>query len=497
VTSTDDTNKQGRTFDAVVDTEGVARASRHTVLAQLTTQVSRLIVNVILARLLTPSDFGVVAAGVVVMVIAWQITDLGTSAVIIQREAVDDALVCSLFYVNLLIGLVLSASTFLFAHPLAVLLGQPHAAPAIAVLSSICLLGAAGNMHQALLRRTLRFTRLAQINIAAAIISGAVGIAFALAGGGLWALVAAMIVQTGVTTVGSWIYEDWRPSATFDLLRLRTVARPSGHYFWTSALAIGFNQLDKVIVSRLLGGSALGVYSLAQRTVTSPINTVSEAVSTVSFSVFARAQNDHAALRESATRAAGVVALVVLPSMFGLAALAHVAVEVVYGPRWDAAIPIIQVLGPVAAVQAISNVPRSVMYAVGRSDWLYRWGLAYCLVGGVFMAVGSQWGLLGVSVGLALVVAVLAPVEMKMALGLIDLPLRTFARSLLPLVVVSGATALVSGAAAVAVDRVGLGQGVQLVTGTLVGVVTYGGLLWLTQPPAMHDARRVAGRWAS
>ncbi len=77
----------GGTFDAVVDTEGVARGSRHTLLAQITTQVSRLAVSVILARLLTPSDFGVVAAAMVILVVAWQLTDLGTATVVIQRTA--------------------------------------------------------------------------------------------------------------------------------------------------------------------------------------------------------------------------------------------------------------------------------------------------------------------------------------------------------------------------------------------------------------------------
>ena len=122
-------------------------------------------------------------------------------------------------------------------------------------------------------------------------------------------------------------------------------------------------------------------------------------------------------------RAAGVVALVVLPSMVGLAVLAEDAVLVVYGPRWEAAIPVIQVLAPVAAVQAISSVTASVMLAKGRSDWLYRWALAYCVAGGAAMLVSAQWGLVGVSLGLAAAVAVLTPFEMKMALGLIEMRL--------------------------------------------------------------------------
>ena len=160
-------------------------------------------------------------------------------------------------------------------------------------------------------------------------------------------------------------------------------------------------------------------------------------------------------LRSGATRAAGVVALVVLPTMVGLAVLAEDAVAVVYGSQWEAAIPVIQVLAPVAAVQALSCVTASVMLAVGRSDWLYRWALAYCLVGAAVMVVAAQWGLVGVSLGLAAVVAVLTPFEMRMALGLIDMRLTTYLRSLLPHVVI---TAVMAGAAwlgATGTDRLG------------------------------------------
>jgi O-antigen/teichoic acid export membrane protein len=483
-------------FDAVVDTDSVARGSRHTLLAQLATQVSRLAVSVILARLLTPSDFGVVAVATVIMVVVWQLTDLGTAAVIIQRDVVDDALVSSLFYFNLLLGAVLSVAMFAVAGPLAALMREPSAAPAIQVLAAVGFLGSVGNMHYALLRRTMQFGRLATISIANAVVTGAVGISLAVAGAGLWALVAGTVAGTAVSTVASWWYEAWRPSATFSLQQLRSVARFSIHFFYSSAFAVAFAQLDKVIISRVLGSAALGTYTVAQRTVTSPVNTVSEAVSTVSFSAFAREQNNAEALRSGATRAAGVVALVVLPSMVGLAVLAEPAVAVVYGAKWEAAIPVVQVLAPVAAVQALSRVTASVMLARGRSDWLYRWALTYCLVGAAVMLVSSQWGLVGVSLGLAAVVGLLAPFEMKMALGLIDMRLRTYLRSLLPLAVISAVMAGAAWLAATVADRLGTGPSLQLLAGGVAGAVVFAGLSWRARLPAVDDARRVLGRWA-
>lgn len=494
MTSTHDA--RSTSFDAVVDTDGVATGSRHTLLAQVATQVSRLAVSVILARLLTPSDFGVVAAAMVVMVVAWQLTDLGTSAVVIQREVVDDVLVSSLFYFNLVLGGVLSAVTISVSGPLATALGQPEAASAIRALGAVSFLGALGNMHHALLRRRMRFGRLAAINIANALVNGVVGIWLAIAGAGVWALVAGTIAGVAVSTTTAWWFEPWRPTATFSLSRLRGVARFSIGFFWSNTLAVAFAQLDKVIISRMLGGAPLGTYTVAQRTVTSPVSAVSGAVSTVTFSAFARGQDNPAMLRSGATRAAGVVTLVVLPAMVGLAVLADDAVTVVYGPRWEAAIPVIQVLAPVAAVQALSCVTASVMLAMGRSDWLYRWALAYCLVGAAVMVVSAQWGLVGVSLGLAAVVGVLAPFEIRMALGLIELPLVTYLRSLLPQVVITTVMAAVAWTVAEGAERLDLPVFVQLLAGVVTGALVYLALVWRAGVPALDDARRVLGRWA-
>lgn len=495
MTSTDESRRSS--FDAVVDTDGVARGSRHTLLAQVSTQASRLLVSVVLARLLTPAEFGVVAAALVVMVVAWQLTDLGTAAVIIQRDEVDDALVSSLFYFNLLVGVLLGALTVGGAGPLASALGQPEAAPAIRALAAVSIIGALGNMHHALLRRTMQFGRLATIAIVSALTNAVVAVGLAFAGAGIWALVVGTVAWVSVSSAAAWWYEPWRPSLVLSVRKLRDVARFSIEFFWSNILGEVFAQLDKVIISRMLGGASLGVYTVAQRTVLAPVNTVSSAVSTVSFSTFSRGQDDPALLRSGATRAAGVVTLVVLPAMVGLAVLAGPAVTVVYGSRWEAAVPVIQILAPVAAVQALLCVTSSVMLAKGRSDWLFRWALAYCLVGGVVMVFAARWGLVGVSLGLAAVMVVLAPFEMRMALRLIELPLHRYLRALLPHALITAVMAVVAWAVAAGVDGRGGHPSLQLLGGTVTGAAVYLVLMWRSGVPAVDDARRVLGRWAT
>ena len=165
----------------------------------------------------------------------------------------------------------------------------------------------------------------------------------------------ARVAGVAVSTVAAWWYEPWRPSATFSLRRIREVARVSIDYFWSSTFAVVFAQLDKVIISRVLGSAALGTYTVAQRTVTSPVNTVSAAVSTVSFSAFARGQNnpERAAVGRDQGRGRGRPGRAAHDGRPGRPGRRRSAV--VYGSQWEAAIPVIQVLAPVAAVQALSS----------------------------------------------------------------------------------------------------------------------------------------------
>jgi hypothetical protein len=136
------------------------------------------------------------------------------------------------------------------------------------------------------------------------------------------------------------------------------------------------------------------------------------------------------------------------------------------------------------------------MLAMGRSDWLYRWTLANCLVGAAAMAVAAQWGLIGVSLALASVVLVLKPFEMRMALGLIDMRLSTYARTLLPHALITTVMAVTAWLVAHGVAEMGGGSLDQLLAGTAAGVVVHLGLVWWCRVPALDDARRVLGRWA-
>jgi lipopolysaccharide exporter len=472
-----------------VTTATVARATRHTAASQGFTQAVRFGTTIVLARLLTPDDFGIVAIALVVSMLLDQLKDLGTGSAIVQRDVVDDALINAVFYLNLALGALLAGLMYLTAGPVADLLGNPDAAPVLEAFAAITFLTSFAQIHHSLLRRHLRFFELAVVTSTTAAVTAVVSITAAVLGMDYWALVAGTAAGAVVGTVMVWLYDPWRPALRrIELSSLQSIWGFSFHLFLSNLLFLVFNQVDKVIVSRFLGGAALGTYTLAQRTVTSPIATVSTVVAEVTFPAFSRRQDDDAALRGGFLKSSRVVALVTFPAMCGLAALATPAVAVIFGSDWSSLVPIIWLLAPVAAIQSVTASSGQILLAKGRSDVSYRWGIVYCVVLGVGELCAVPWGLVGVAGAFAGGILLLTPFGLMLAFREIDLRMRDYARQMVPHVWMTVVMTAMTLGASQAIRFVGGSQLLELAVGFVVGSLTYALLLLRVRPPALQDA---------
>ena len=473
--------------DVPVDTATVVRGTQHTAVAQVVTQTVRFVSNVVLARLLTPDDFGVFAVALVISMFLDQLRDMGTGAAIIQRERVDQALLDSVFYLNLLIGVVLAVGLYLVAPSLAAMMGDPGTTPALRALAMITLVAAFGQIHHSLLRRDLRFYEIAVVSSVNAVVTGLVSIVAALLGAGYWALILGIAAGTVVNSAMVWVYDKWRPTLRVSLSSLRSIWRYSYHLFLSNLLFLFFNQVDKIIVIHFLGKASLGTYTLAQRTVTSPVQSLVTVVNEVAFPAFARRQDDNAALHTGLIRSARVVALITFPAMAGLTVLAQPAVDVVFGSKWSELVPIIWILAPISALLSVSGNSYQVLLAKGRTDISYRWGIVYCVVLTCFELVGVRWGLVGVALGYALGILIVTPIGMWLAYRLIDLRVRDYFRRLVPQAVITLVMAAVAWVVWWGLADLGAADAVSLLAGTLAGALVYAGLLLWWRPPAVAD----------
>jgi len=472
----------------VVDKSVVARSTRHTALAQGLSQLLRFLTSLVLARILTPHDFGVVAVAIVLTMLVDQLKDLGTSSALIQRPTVDRVLLNSVFFANVAVGAVVAGLMVVLAVPLAQGFGIPESAPVIRAFAAITFITALGKVHESMLRRTMQFRAVAVSTIANALVSTVVSVACAFAGMSYWAIVVGTGAGSVVGTVLFWRYERWRPGLQTSMASIRSIWRFSYHVSLVAILYVVWSQMDKLIVSRFLGTVSLGYYTMAQRLVNTPLTSIGSVIGQVTLPAFARRQDEHDALRAGLIRSSAIVALVTFPLMFGLAAVAEPLVPVVLGDNWGDVVPVIWILAPVGAVWSTTFNTDQLLLAKGRSDWSWRWGAVHLVVLGVLELLGTRWGMLGVAGGYAVGTVLLTPFTLLIALKPIGGGLRPFTLALWPYA--WRATAM-AGCVLAVVDGLGAhgsGDLVRLLAGLVTGVAVYGGLLLLGRPAAVGDA---------
>ncbi len=472
----------------MADTNIVARGTKVTAASQVVAQAVRFLTNIVLARLLAPDDFGIVAIAVIVTMLLDQLQDLGTGAAIIQRREVDDPLLNSVFYLNLALGSLLAASLFFAAPAISEMLGSPSSAPAMRAMAVVTIFTSLGQIHHSLLRRNLRFFEIAVASASGAVVTAAVAIVFAVMGHGYWALVYGMIVGSLVGTVMVWVYDSWRPSWGLDLGSLRSIWSYSLNLFGSNLLFFFFTQVDKVIVSHAFGGAGVGLYSMAQRTVSAPVGTMSAIVGEVTFPAFSRRQDDNAALRSGFIRSSQVIAFVTWPLMFGLASVASALVPVVFGASWSGLVPLMWILAPIGAIQSVTSASNQLLLAKGRSDLSFRWAIVYSVVLVGLELVGVRFGVVGVAAGYAVGIAMLTPFGLMLAFHQIGLPLRTYAISLVPQMWISAVMVVVTCATTYGVRQLHGPVWAELVAGIVAGGLTYAGLAVWIKLPALTEA---------
>jgi PST family polysaccharide transporter len=470
-------------------TETVVRGARPMMTAQIVTVATRAIVSLLTAVLLVPKDLGIIAIAATIMMFLDQIRDMGTGVTLIQRAALKNSVICTIFLFNLLVGASLTLVQFATAAPLASWLNEPSARGVLMALAPCALILSTGQVHHALLRRDLRYREIALVSMFGTLANGIVTIAGALAGWGAWALAAGIGVGYLVDTALSWYYDKWRPWAEWhvDWRGTNEVVGFSLNVFFANFVRFLFAETDTIVVQLLLGTSSLGLYSYAQRILSYPQSAVSNIVGELTLPAFAKHQTDDEALARGITRSAGVVAVLTFPMMAGLAAVARPVVNGLLAPAWHDLTPLIWLLAPFGAGVSISVMCGSLLLAKGSGRGYFRWVMISTAPVMIAFVIGLYWGLIaacGFSTG---VFFLLAPYYLHLCLREINLGVWRFLASLAP-------------TAAITTVMVGVVLGVDALAGRYLSVLpvlaigvasggaVYLGAMYLFRPPAFEDA---------
>jgi PST family polysaccharide transporter len=407
----------------------VVRGAGWMMASQVAIQVLALATSIVVARFLTPREVGLAAMALVFSSLAILMVDAGIGAVLVQKPELTDEDLDTAFWTNVALGVGLTLLGVGLSWPIAQLYGEPQVQPLFAVLSLTFLFTALGIVQGGLLTRELRFRSLEMRTIVATAISCAVGMALAILGAGPWAIVAQNLAISGVSTILLWLSSPWRPRPRFSRDRFRGMAGFGGHVLGTRTVTWGARNVDSLLIGRHLGAASLGAYSIAYNLMLTAVNRIASPVTQVFFPAFSRIR-DRGRIAGLWLRAVRMVALIVVPSMLGLIAVAPDFVEVLFGRRWHQAAPVFQILAPIGVAQALQALNYGILQALAQTRILFRYMTVASIVTIVSFVVGLPWGIEGVATAYLAASVVLEPAYLKLTARAVGISPLDWVRSI-------------------------------------------------------------------
>jgi PST family polysaccharide transporter len=390
--------------DHLLNNLGRRTASNATVTtaAQGVRFATNIVSTLVLARLLTPQDFGLVAMVTAFTGFLEVLKDAGLSTATVQRQEINQAQVSNLFWANLVIGFVITCLVSALSPALAWFYHEPRLVPVAITLSLTFLLTASAVQHQAILRRQMRFAAVATIQVVSSLLGLSVAIAMAVAGEGYWSLVGSLLTSAVSSCVVTWLLSDWRPGlpvrhvGTFALLGF------GAHLTGAALVQTVMGMVDTLLIGRFYGPNAVGLYTRGAALLLNPLQQFLSPFHAVVVPTLSRVQNDPERYRRVFLQILQVIALLALPLAGFVLAAAEPLVLVFLGEKWAAAIPIFSAFSIVAIYAPLANASTWLFTSQGRGQEVLACCLATSFVSLVSIVAGLPFGPSGIALSYSL-----------------------------------------------------------------------------------------------
>ncbi|HSM87435.1 MAG TPA: lipopolysaccharide biosynthesis protein [Candidatus Limnocylindrales bacterium] len=404
---------------------------------------------IVLARLLTPTDFGLVGMATAATGFLTLLKDAGLGMATVQRSVITDAQASTLFWVNLALGGVLAAVCAALAPAFVVFYGAPSLFWITIILGSCFIFNGASAQHRAVLQRNMRFGVLAVIDIAAMVAGIGVAIGMAAAGQRYWALVEMTVGVQAVSAVGAWLATRWIPGWPKRKSGIRPMLMFGGTVTLSNLIVYVAYNTDKILLGRFWGAAALGIYGRAYTLSSVANDNVYSAIGSVAFPALSRLQDDPPRFRSYFLKGYSAFLSLVMPITFCCALFANDIILVLLGPKWHEAARVFRWLAPTIMAFGLTHPFSWVMLATGRAKRCVQTASAITPVVILGYALGLQWGPLGVAAGFSISMTLAAlPVILWAKHGTLITAgdvFRAVARPLLAIVIGAAAVLLAAG----------------------------------------------------
>ena len=408
-------------------------------------QLITTLVLLVLARLLKPEAFGLIALASVYLVFTQIFVEQGFAQAIVQRKDLDDRHLDSAFWASLASGLLFAGVTFFAADLVAWFFEVEELGSIVRWLSLSFLITPFSSVQQAIFQRRMAFKSLAARTLIAQATSGAIGVAMAFAGFGVWSLVGQRISQGVVSVIVLWRVSDWRPSFRFSMPHLRELFSFGINIIGLRLINFANTRSADLLIGKFMGHEVLGYYTVACRLMTLSEELMSSMLNQVALPAFSKLQGDLERMRRAIYSVSGVSTLLAPPFFLALCALAPDLTVLLFGAKWLPSVPVMQILTFIGIVHAVFNINGTVITSLGKPSWRLYLTLLNAVVNTAaffFVVLVLDGGITAVALALVIRGYVLLPLPLMLLRRLTDLDLGIYLRQwIVPLV----AAALMAG----------------------------------------------------
>jgi len=376
-----------------------------TTLSTVVTTILQLLQLAILTRFLDPSAFGLMSLVMVVIGFSQAFLDMGISNAIIHKQEITKDQLSTLYWVNVLAGVILFGIISILAPFMAEFYKEPELTELILVVALTFVIQPFGQQFMILWQKDMRFREIAKIDIVNKSISLVVSVYLAYKGYGVYALVYGTLAGVVSQTV-QYLYtglREYRPSFVFNIKEIKEFLSFGVYQMGEKTINFFNREVDTLLIGKLLGVEALGIYTIAKQLAMKPIEIIGPIITKVTFPTMAKVQYDNSRLKYIYLKTINYLSSVTFPIYAFLIIMAPELILILFGEQWKESIPILQILSIYGLIRSTGSPVGSLVLSKGKANWAFWWnfGLFFYVPIGIY--ISSQWGLTGISWGLVIV----------------------------------------------------------------------------------------------
>ncbi|OWV21579.1 lipopolysaccharide biosynthesis protein [Fibrobacter sp. UWB2] len=445
-------------------------------------------IGIVLARLLSPSDFGMIGMLSIFMSVSQTLIDCGFSNALIRLKKASSKDYGTAFLVNFSISVLIFFVLFCVAPFVASFYKMPELQPVMRVFAVTLIINALFTIHKVRLTRNVDFKTQSKISFCAALFSGILGIVLAYKGFGVWSLVYQAVCNSLLNFVLLVAGLKWFPSFVFSKESFRSLFGFGSKLLVASIISSIYSNLYNIVIGKQYSASNLGFYTRAESLGNFPSQNVSGILSRVTFPILSQLQDDCKRLRSIYVKYLQISCFVVFPLMMGLAALAKPLIILLLGEKWMTSVLLLQILCFALMLDPICSINLNLLYVKGRSDLVLKLEIIKKTIAVIILVLSLPFGLVGLCTGRAIYGVVATTLNMTYTKSFIDLSILGQVKLILPSMLLS----FLMAGASYSVTLMDLNYGILLILGILVGMVLYLGIAKLLHMESMEQLLNIA-----